>query len=117
MEADKTLASKIKSRLRDLHLVKKGSTDNKQLLHRIDELQSLLESLHIHTTCNGTLIEKVTDLDGPIGKGQQFLNWLGQVVTDTGQAIYHTFDYKGICISPGLSNKERLDLSIDNYGA
>lgn len=117
MESDKTLTSRIKSRIKDLHLVKSSTSSNKELLHRIDELQSLLSVLHIHTTVNGTLIEKITDLDGPLWKGMQCLNWLGQVVTDTGEAIYHTFSHNGVCISPGLSNKERLDLSIDNYGA
>lgn len=114
--SEKNLSRKIKNRIKDLTLIQRGSTDNKQLLHRIDELKSLLDVLHIHTTSNGTLIEKITDLDGPLWKGQQLLNWLGQVITDTGERIYHTFDHNGVCITPKLSNKERLDLSIDNYG-
>lgn len=115
--SEKSLSRKIKSRINELTLINKGSSSSKNLSHRIDELKSLLDVLHIHTTADGTLIEKITDLDGPLWKGQQLLNWLGQVINDTGEKIYHTFDHTGFCISPGLSNKERIDLSIDGYGA
>lgn len=107
--SEKNLSRKIRERIKDLTLIQKSSSDNKNLLHRIDELKSLLDVLRIYMTFDGALVEKVTDLDGSL--------WLGQVVTDTGQKIYHTFDHNGVCISPGLSNKERFDLSIDGYGA
>lgn len=107
------LSKRIKRRLRDLAIVSKN---NKNVLHRMDELQSLLDVLLIHTTNNGTLIEKITEMDGPLWKGVDKLHWLGQVVLETQEVVYHTFDYKGTCISPNLSNIQRFELSIPNYG-